>query len=263
MTAARYANECIYCGEHDAPLTKEHVIARSLGGDVVLQKASCKTHGDITSAFETRMSRETYGVQRARDGVPTRDKERRKVLMAQRVSITGINAAGESETVAISRDEYPHMPMIVRLPTPGLLQGISPDIESGVALTSGLDTDQSSKISRRFGLRDIVWSSAGINPRTVIRVLAKTAHAFACYELGPKGFEPLLLPLIVDDVGSGSYFVGGFEPERRQNKDPLILREDEIFGEKYLIVDISLKFFPDMPLYQVVVGRPLAGSHPR
>jgi hypothetical protein len=150
--------------------------------------------------------------------------------------------------------------MVVHLPTPGLLQGLSPDIEASVGLTFGLDTTQSSKISRKLGLRDIVWSSAGIHPRTVMRVLAKTAHAFACYELGVNGFQPLLLPLIIDDVGSASYFVGGFEPERKQHKQPLLIREQVVASETYLIAEISLKYFPDMPLYQVVIGKPLRSA---
>jgi hypothetical protein len=258
MTSARYANECIYCGARDVPLTKEHVVARSLGGDLVLQKASCKTHGDVTSAFELKMARETYGVQRALDGVPTRDRDGRKALMSGCISIAGINAAGERETANILRSDYPRMPMIVRLEPPGLLQGISDDTEAGVGLTTGLDRAQSARMSRRLGLSHIEWHSAGINTRTVLRVLAKTAHAFACYELGAKGFEPMLLPLIVDDAGSASYFVGGFEPQRSQNRPPLILREEDVSGVMHLVVEISLKYFPDMPLYQVVVGRPLS-----
>ena len=78
--ATMYApvGKCIYCGSTQEPLTREHIIPLSLGGSLVLPRATCHTHANTTSTFERSIARVMYGVQRAdTGGVSRRPKELR------------------------------------------------------------------------------------------------------------------------------------------------------------------------------------------
>eukprot|EP01034_Spumella_vulgaris_P016835 gene16835-21468_t len=86
---------CIYCGVKGDNLSKEHLLALALGGKLVLYRASCPTHAQLTSKLEHRVARATYGFQRAMDGVATRRSKRRSGFLAERVTVHGVNHAGE------------------------------------------------------------------------------------------------------------------------------------------------------------------------
>ncbi|QPF73978.1 hypothetical protein G8A07_14345 [Roseateles sp. DAIF2] len=255
-STVRAADQCIYCGAKGCYLSKEHVLALALGGKQVLHRASCPEHAQITSELERRVARGTYGFQRAIDGVATRRSKQRADFLAERVRACGVNHAGEEVSTQVPRSQTPRMPIASTFPVPGLLAGRSPEEEATVGMETNLDTDQSSRVMRSLGWKEILWHSPGMNARDVARVLAKTAHAFAWYELGGAEFVPLLLPLIVRDEGSCTYWVGGFEPRRSQLKTPVALREIDVSGTTYLIADISMMALPHLPLYQVVVGLP-------
>ena len=48
---------CIYCGRADVRLTDEHFLPLSLGGQHVIEKASCHSCADITKKFEQLVAR--------------------------------------------------------------------------------------------------------------------------------------------------------------------------------------------------------------
>lgn len=253
-STVRAADQCIYCGAKGDHLSKEHLLAFALGGKQVLYRASCPAHAQLTSELEHRVARGTYGFQRAMDGVATRRSKQRAGFLAERVTVRGVNHAGEEVEAKVPRSQTPRMPIASTFPVPGLLEGRSAEEEATVGMDGGLDTNQSSRVARLLGWKDVMWSSPGLKARDVARVLAKTAHAFAWYELGGNGFVPLLLPLILRDEGSCTHFVGGFEPKRSQLHTPLALREVDISGLTYLVVDISVRALPNLPRYQVVAG---------
>lgn len=253
---ARAADQCIYCGVKGDNLSKEHLLAFALGGEQVLHRASCPAHAQLTSELELRVAQGTYGFLRAMDGVPTRRPKRRDSFLAERVTVRGVNHAGEEVIAQVPRSQTPRMPIAPTFPVPGLLEGRSAEEEATVGMEASLDTDQSSRVARSLGWKHVVWSSPGLKARDVARVLAKTAHAFACFELGSNGFVSLLLPLILRDEGNCTHFVGGFEPKRSQLHAPLALREVDVSGMTYLVVDISMMALPHLPRYQVVAGRP-------
>ncbi|WP_199099495.1 hypothetical protein [Dyella sp. ASV21] len=51
------ADHCIYCGTEDGPLTDEHVVPRGLNGTLLLPKATCKEHQDLTSKIELALQK--------------------------------------------------------------------------------------------------------------------------------------------------------------------------------------------------------------
>lgn len=65
------ANECIYCGNTE-DLSKEHIIPLSLGGKIVIPKASCASCRDLTSSIEHKISRQSFHLARAIYKLPTR-----------------------------------------------------------------------------------------------------------------------------------------------------------------------------------------------
>lgn len=259
-STVRAADQCIYCGVKGDDLSKEHLLALALGGKQVLYRASCPAHAQLTSELEHRVARGTYGFQRAMDGVATRRSKQRAGFLAERVTVRGVNHAGEEVIAQVPRSQTPRMPIASTFPVPGILEGRPAEEEATVGMEANLDTDQSSRIARSLGLKDVMWSSPGLKAREIARVLAKTAHAFAWYELGGNGFVPLLLPLILRDEGSCTHFVGGFKPRRSQLHAPLMLREVDISGMTHLVVDISITALPHLPLYQVVVGLPVKSN---
>jgi hypothetical protein len=65
---------CIYCGARGTVLTNEHVIPLSLGGQHILERASCRACADITTKFERDVARDMWG-----DAIMSRAGERRSV----------------------------------------------------------------------------------------------------------------------------------------------------------------------------------------
>ena len=52
---------CIYCGRDDVNLTDEHVVPLSLGGQHVIEGASCSSCAKIATKFERDVAREMWG----------------------------------------------------------------------------------------------------------------------------------------------------------------------------------------------------------
>jgi hypothetical protein len=63
--------KCIYC-ESKSKLTDEHIIPFGLGGNAVLQKASCRSCADITRDFETTVLRGELWAARVLKGIQSR-----------------------------------------------------------------------------------------------------------------------------------------------------------------------------------------------
>src|SRR5262245_63413163 len=69
---------CIYCGTRGVVLTDEHVIPLSLGGQHILEGASCRSCADITTRFERDVARDMWGDARSSYNVQSRRKKERK-----------------------------------------------------------------------------------------------------------------------------------------------------------------------------------------
>ena len=68
---------CIYCNRAVPNLTDEHIIPLSLGGQHVIQKASCPNCADITKKFEQNIARDLWGDARISFDAPSRRKKER------------------------------------------------------------------------------------------------------------------------------------------------------------------------------------------
>ena len=248
-------NACIYCGRSDVPLTREHIIPFSLGGTMVLPKASCKAHAAITSFLERSVARIAYGAYRAESGTPSRRPGELTKLLNRLVEIEGERFDGTKVNVSIPIRDVPPVPVVVRLKEPGIALGNHFDAEGECQLEMPPTPDPRLRALReRLGLRKLTGPIATIPFTNMLRALAKIAHAYATAELGLGGFRPALLSLILDGPSGSWYYVGEHNPPAKQARSPLSLRFTLIGQEKWAVVDISLHFFPRMPMYQVFVG---------
>lgn len=250
------AKHCIYCNTQTGPLTREHIIPYSLGGNIVLPKASCAEHAALTSELEREVARDTYGVHRAHEGAPSRRKGRHELVLNSTVEVEGVDNYGRPATASVRVGDLPKLPMVVILNPPKILSGTVPDAEGGFSLECAPDSRDPAfnKLMTRLGWSKISANSAPIRVLTFLRVLAKIGHAFACAEIGSTSFAPTLLPLILGNDSDGLDYVGGFSPAQEQSNVPLLLREEDHQGKKLLIAEISLLFLPKLPRYQVVCG---------
>src|ERR1700733_13961651 len=70
-------DKCIYCGKIEVELTDEHFLPLSLGGQHIIEKASCLECADITKKFEQDVARELWGDARISYNAPSRRKKQR------------------------------------------------------------------------------------------------------------------------------------------------------------------------------------------
>lgn len=80
---------CIYCGDPEPPLTREHVLPRGLGGNeapdgfanaLVLQNASCQSCQKITQRIEEACLVAMMGPGRARLGLRRKDRSQNTTI---------------------------------------------------------------------------------------------------------------------------------------------------------------------------------------
>lgn len=248
-------SKCIYCGATDVALSREHIIPYSLGGNLVLSKASCPDHGALTSALEREVARNTYGIYRAEQGTQSRRKRNQRSTLEAKIQVDGADFSGNRVCAEVRVADLPRMPLLVRLEEPGYFTDDMRELAPGITLEC-IDTGQSvfQELLQKLNWYQLSVDSSGIKPESFIRVLAKIAHAFSCAEYNGN-FSPLLLPVILGEAKANTYLVGGFSPQLTQNSVPLLAREKVHNGERLLVVAISLHFFPKLPRYQVISGK--------
>lgn len=261
MSTTKSIGKCIYCGDKDGPLTREHMLAKSLGGNgLVLRDSSCLECASMTAKYERIVARGAYGIYRALHDGATRRKKRQKTSLSEKVTVTGFNKYGLEETKEVARKYIPEMRMHINLPVPVVLQNGVPKNETELYVEP-IDQKKFDELNIRLDLNKVSISSPPIDISAFYRVLAKTGHSFAVNELGLDGFKPLLLPLIMNEDFSKyqpneqfSHYVGGFSPRKRQSSMPLCLREETLDGKRMAIVEISMSAISHLNRFQVVCG---------
>lgn len=250
------ANECIYCRKADERLSKEHIIPYSLGGKTSIPSSSCKDHRDITSALEKQVARDFYGRYRIAEGIKSRHKSARQQQLKQKIEIAGTTYDGEEKTIFVPIKNLPKANISVHLPEPQILSG-EPVTEGPVGAQLKARNDSSARLSRfcrENGLKSISFYTAPIQCEIFLRVIAKIAHCFAVAEIGIDGFKPTLLPIIEGKSNQLIKYIGSESLEQPQSKQPLRVEFIEKAELSFVVVYVSLHFFPLLPEYKVVAG---------
>jgi hypothetical protein len=185
---------CVYCRSTDGPLSREHIIARGLGGRLVLPEASCETCREITSKIERTCLRAILGNVRVHLAYPTgHPKERPQELRLEAI------VAGKVEVQYRPVNEHPAAIFLFAFDDARILRGHHAEFGEFIASPWIRYVNVDPERERRLGVDGM---RVGFHPAPFARMLAKIAHCYAVAELGLDGLNPLLPDLIVVVVGT-------------------------------------------------------------
>lgn len=237
---------CIYCGEPAD--SDEHIIARSLGGMLILPKASCAACRDITSAVEGQVIDRMFGAARRQFKLPTRHPKRLKPPL--RTSIDGIERLFADE-------DFPGLIVTFKFDLPAILgmSGNADEVFTGGVAVNILPEfgERLNRARSRHGNK--VEFPQGIEALMFGRMLAKIAHAYAVAELGQGGFAPTLPEVIRHpDPPFLGRLVGGALDGVAPGPDLHEVFIDPRIDPRFVVVTIRLFSDRDLPAYWVVAG---------
>jgi HNH endonuclease len=114
---------CIYCATKDVPLTDEHIIPESLGGDLIIEKASCDECQKQTHAFEGHAC-DTYRGIRRQLNFPSKTKGK-KAAIRNRSERFILDVDGRR--VKVSAEEFPALLTSLTFSMPTVLFNLTPN----------------------------------------------------------------------------------------------------------------------------------------
>lgn len=238
---------CIYCRK-EPPTSDEHIIARGLGGALILPDASCPSCAKTTSMVEDHCQTKMYASLRRQFRLPTYHKKRKRP--ARKLEVDGVEQA-------VADDDFPGLVVALTFPAPSAL-GLTPDapevLTGGVAV--GMLPEFGERLNRvRKAGREVSFRS-GLEASKYGRMLAKIGHAYAVAELGLDGFEPWLPPFILgDDPPYIGKVVGGAMTPAGDGSDLHAIGLDTEITPDLAVVHLRLFTDRDLPSYWIVAGR--------
>lgn len=248
--------QCIYCGKASGDLTDEHIIPFSLGGLLLLPKASCSACAKITCSIEGAVARSIFGNFRLKHNLPTRRKKERPN------HIKAGNAANTQINMDVPVSEHPAPLFMLKCSRAGILEGLpkSVDTSGGWKFVGIVDNEKMSEFQDKYG-KEVTFEFRHV-PDQFSRTLAKIGYSYAVANLGVEGFTALAPDFILGKDKNRSYLVGG-DPEipppipDAGHILQLALAGDE--NQVFVIVEIRLFASCPTPQYHVVVGE-IAGK---
>ena len=245
---------CIYCLS-SSNLGDEHIIPQALGGNVILQAASCKDCERIIGAgVERRLTHKTYGMFAAlrlrMEYKSKRPKERPKSLP---FLVTG--ADGIERKIDVPASKVPKFwTTAITLGPPGIIAGVDPKSLVLISVYTMYDPNDMAYFSNIGNSVKLIGSG---DVRDLFRLFAKIAHGFAVAIYGIDSFVPWLPEFILgDDTCNLQYYVAGYE-----NKIPDLAGDHKISigtvesDPNILMASVRLFCKFGAPEYDVAVGR--------
>jgi len=257
--------QCIYCGkrEPEVSLTREHILAYSLGGDAVLPEASCPTCQEIIRPIETYCAENIFKDVRVHHGVHSRSGQRSELPIYKRFS----PEFDERDTVLVSTGDHPGLLMMPSFDLPGIAANrVTSDIFLGDVKLHGWEIgffdDEKKHRLAQSGIKT-PWIMRQINLHIFGRMIAKTAHCTAVGFCGLTKFKPLLKEVILERKNV-PHFVGCATDRTPAPVGMKTWARVEIrkIGEiRYVVVFLRLFAYvkseqseKGTPIYSVVVG---------
>ena len=246
--------KCIYCGETGVPLTDEHVVPLSLGGQHILEKASCTRCADITKKFEQHVAREMWGDARIAYDAPTR---RRK---ARPTHIVLSDPSNRDKKVRVPYSDYAPPIVFYKMPMAGLLASVPEtlDISSSWHLVEIHDDAKAKAFERKYGMKMV--AKVRHMPESFGRLMAKVGYCHILTEIEPSDFDPICLPYILGEKRNVSFVVGGSLDIPPADAGLGYKLSTRLFGDQHrLLVLAEVRLFASnmTPIYHVVVGEAL------
>lgn len=245
----RPVERCIYCGTSEGPLGKEHIIQESLGGRLILPRASCELCSSATSAAEGHFAK-MYGGWRFLANIPRKGGKKHPEKMGTRI----LDALGRvTAELSFFREQYPAAVALPLLQAPAVLTGVRHEKCDGRVIIWNADLVK--------GPPGDFWHLPPINTPMFCRAMSKIAHAYCAAECGSAAFEPWLIPTILGSHDRPADFVGvmrdGLPAEEYIHRVSCI-RLDEQSGRRLIAAQVRLfATLEESPEYLVVVGQSL------
>jgi hypothetical protein len=242
---------CIYCGRKNALLTDEHIVPFALGGQHILEKASCLSCADITKKFEQDIARELWGDARKSYNAPSRRKKQRETHLVLS------DPDNRARRVKVPYSEYPAPMFFYRMYRAGLLAGIPETIDtsSDWQFVAIHDDPKAKEFMKRFGMK--VPAKIRHVPASFARLLAKIGYCHTLCSLDLGEFRPLCLPYILGQKRNLSYIVGGaFDiAPPVPGKGYMLNTVGRIDADRLLLI-AEIRLFANLhtPTYHVVIG---------
>lgn len=244
-------NLCIYCGARDVRLTDEHVVPYSLGGQYVLERASCDICADITKRFEQDVARELWGDARAAYNAPTRRKKERATEVVLK------DPKGLESDLTVPVNDYPAVFVFYEMSRAGILEGRGADEDvSGTWTLSALSDDKRREEfhSRVPGRLTTKFRHV---PKSFARLVAKIGYCQVLTSLSPADFDAVCLPYILGKSQNLSHIVGA-RPDH-EPPEPNVgyrLASNRFGTDSFQVITATVRLLAncDTPTYHVVVG---------
>jgi len=245
--------QCIYCGDPN-DLTDEHIIPESLGGRLVLPKASCKACATTTGRFEQIVARKMYlWPLRSRIGISGKRKHKKQRPTHWPAELVD---GSEVEKIQVEIGKLPRLYVVIEMPPAGIIAGEAPR-ETNPELKLHIKGDKS-EMAQFVQEQDAgkLQTQHFFDWNAFNRLLAKIAHAYSVAVLGFDGLEYLLQPMVRGSYSMFSYLVGRVSAEREilPKGTDLALGIRAIRGEAFLSVKTSL-LGGRTPTYEIVSAR--------
>lgn len=241
---------CIYCRRNDVRLTDEHVVPLALGGQHILEGASCDGCADITKIFEQDVARELWGSPRNSYNAPSRRKKERPshIILA--------DPERPERTVKVPYSEYPAAMVFYKMGKAGLLEGLPEhvDVSSVWKLVAISDQEKANVFIAKYGMK--VPSRFRHVPKSFARMLAKIGYCHLLTELEPGTFRPICLPYILGTKPNASFVVGGTLDDAPPDTVGYRLATAAFGSLERLMLVAEIRLFSNnqTPTYHVVVG---------
>lgn len=250
------AGRCIYCGAISG-LSREHIVPFGIQGDLILPDASCKDCSRITSALETSLLKDSFGLIRNRYGFRTQNNKKRH----KKTEFEFYRIDENSNKVAILTDGQ-YVPLVSwALPfisEPGLMfrnQAKNHTInDETMIVTSEHDINEMRRLAGDGN--EFEFLSGTLNLEKFYRAIAKIAHSFGVATLGLDAYKWILPEIIIDGHEDIRKFVGGLKKiEPVENLIYFItLGTCFIDGKHLLLAKIRLFCYLATPTYIAVLA---------
>lgn len=254
--------KCIYCGATDKPLTDEHMVPLSLGGNIILDKASCEICRKMTSKCEKNVISKNWEEVRAITNCKSRKRDWDKELFLLNV----VFKDGKSGTLELSKTESPGLTNFPLFPLPGFLDPQGYTLGSrwiGVDIQSfGVNIKE---LGKKYNLKQISGSVKYENHDFEL-MIANIAYRKIVADFGLDFLDEIfVLPAIKGEKDDIGYWIGSDKEEKFVKKIGRRQVGSHLIGVGFLensdktqkVIFVQIKFFAnsDSPEYLIVVGK--------
>lgn len=244
---------CIYCGSTTPPLTKEHIIPESLGGNLTLRDSSCEVCRDITRRNEQKIAREVFQGIRA--------QLRMKIKEPPTHVLMRTGSEPDAASFRVETKDHPNFLFITVPEPPGILSNRDPNAPVAMKPFFLSFEDKAAEL-RRQSLGAPTKLYRDFDPLVMGRFLAKVGLGIALHHHGPTSIETDDIREIIVGPRPPYHLVGGTELENIDLIEPYApishrgtAYSIDLNGEFYAAVQFQLFCQLGLPVFTIVVGK--------